>query len=177
MLITTVIVVLVLIVLFVAIVQMQPGRFRLERSTQIFAPAATVFANVNDFHRWDLWSPWIGIDKDLEQTYEGAPSGVGAGYRWIGKKTGAGRMTILESRPNELVKIKLEFLKPFRATNTAEFTLVTVGSHTVVTWAMYGEKTFITKFIHMLASMDTMVGPMFEKGLAKLKKVSEGAAG
>ena len=86
-------------------------------------------------------------------------------------------MTIVESRPNELVKIKLEFLKPFRATNTAEFTFVPVGNHTVVTWAMYGEKTFVTKFIQMLASMDTMVGPMFDKGLAKLKKVSEGTAG
>jgi hypothetical protein len=171
------IVVVVLVLLFGLIVQMQPGTFRLEKSMQTFAPAATVFANVNDFHRWDLWSPWIGIDKNLEQTYEGAPSGVGAGYSWVGKKTGAGRMTIIESRPNELIKIRLEFLKPFKATNTAEFTFMPVGNHTVVTWAMYGEKTFVTKFIQMMASMDSMVGPMFERGLAKLKKVSAGSAG
>lgn len=177
MLIIILIVVLVLVALFGLIVQMQPGTFRLEKSTQIFAPAATVFANVNDFHRWDLWSPWIGIDKNLEQMYEGAPSGNGAAYSWSGKKTGAGRMTIVESRPNQLVKIRLEFLKPFKAKNTAEFIFMPVGNHTVVTWAMYGEKTFVTKFIQMLASMDTMVGPMFERGLAKLKKVSEGTAG
>ena len=177
MLITILIVLLALVVLFVVIVLLQPGDFRLERSTQIFAPAATVYANVNDFHRWDLWSPWIGMDPNLEQTYEGAPSGVGAAYSWSGKKTGAGRMTIVESKPHQLVKIRLEFLKPFKATNTAEFTFMPVGNHTVVTWAMYGPKNFLAKFIHMLCSMDTMVGPMFDKGLLKLKRLSEGTAG
>jgi hypothetical protein len=166
----------VLIVGWFLLIALQPNSFRVERSTSIFAPAGTVFGNVNDLHRWDAWSPWIGIDANLQQTYEGPPAGVGSVYSWVGKKTGAGRMTILESRPSQLVKIKLEFFKPFKATNTVDFTFVPQGNQSTVTWAMYGPKNMIAKAMHMMVSMDKMVGGMFEQGLAKLKAVSEGAA-
>jgi hypothetical protein len=42
-------------------------------------------------------------------------------------------MTIAESRPSDLIRVKLEFFKPFAATNTAEFTFIPeknqTGSH------------------------------------------------
>jgi hypothetical protein len=166
----------VIVVCLLLLIAMQSGSFRVERSTSILAPAATVFSNVNDLHRWDAWSPWIGIDANLQQTYEGPQAGVGSIYSWIGKKTGAGRMTILESRPSQFIKIKLEFFKPFKATNTVEFTFVPQGNQSTVTWAMYGPKNMIAKAMHMMVSMDKMVGGEFARGLAKLKTVSEGAA-
>ncbi len=170
------IVVVVIVVLLLIIVAMQPGTFRVERSTSIAAPAATVFANVNDFRRWKEWSPWENIDKNLQQTYEGPPQGTGSMYSWSGKKTGSGRMTITESNPNRFIKIKLEFFKPFRAANTAEFTFVPDGNQTAVTWLMYGDKNMLAKAMHMMVSMDKMVGGMFEQGLRQLKAVSEGSA-
>jgi hypothetical protein len=166
----------VIVVGFFLIIAMQSGSFRVERSTSISAPSATVFGNVNDLHRWDAWSPWIGVDANLQQTYEGPSAGVGSVYSWVGKKTGAGRMTIIESRSNQLVKIKLEFFKPFKATNTVDFTFQPQGNQSTVTWAMYGPKNMIAKAMHMMVSMDKMVGGEFEQGLAKLKAVSEGAA-
>ena len=33
---------------------MQPADFRVERTTNIAAPQADVFAQVNDFHKWDV---------------------------------------------------------------------------------------------------------------------------
>jgi hypothetical protein len=101
------------------------------------APAPLVFAQVNDFHRWEAWNPWQKIDPAARNTYSGAPAGPAAVFEWAGNSdVGAGRMTIVESRPDELVRIKLEFLEPFAATNMAEFTFVPEGDRTAVTWSI-----------------------------------------
>jgi hypothetical protein len=113
----------------------------------------------------------------MQQAYEGAPAGSGAIYRWAGnKEAGEGRMTITESRPNDLVRIKLDFVKPFAATNTAEFTFRPEGNQTAVTWCMTGENNFIAKAAHLFMNIDKMIGEQFAKGLADLKAVSETAA-
>ena len=54
-------------------------------------------------------------------------------------------MTITESRPNELVKLKLDFLKPMKGTNTGEFVFRPEGNQTAVTWSMSGKKNFVAK--------------------------------
>ena len=113
----------------------------------------------------------------MKQTYEGAPAGVGAIYKWVGNnQVGEGRMTITESRPSELIRIKLEFYKPFAATNTAEFTFKPAANPTAVTWSMTGSKNFMAKAIHLFMNMDKMIGGQFEKGLASMKSIVEGAA-
>jgi hypothetical protein len=113
----------------------------------------------------------------MKQTYDGPATGVGATSSWSGnKEVGEGRMTITESRPNELVHIKLEFLKPFQAVNEAEFKIQPQGDQTMVTWTMSGDKNFMMKAVHLFLNMDKMVGDDFEKGLANLKSVTEGAA-
>jgi hypothetical protein len=164
----------VVIVAFVAVVAMQPADFRLTRSTTISAPASVVFAQVNDFHNWKAWSPWAKRDPAMKEHYDGPPSGVGAIYHWEGnKEVGEGRMTIMESLQNDKVTINLEFLKPFEATNTAEFTFEPRENQTVVEWSMYGKKNFMMKAFHMFISMEKMVGPDFEKGLAAMKSTVE----
>jgi hypothetical protein len=169
-------VLVVLLVVFLVVAALQPDNFRIERSTLVATPPAAPFAQVNDFHRWTAWNPWGKIDPAMKETYEGAPAGVGAVYSWSGnKEVGAGRMTLVDSRPPELIRIKLEFLQPFAATNTAEFTFQPEGNQTRVTWAMFGKKNFISKAMCLFMSMDKMVGGQFEKGLADLKSVSEAA--
>ena len=60
---------------------------------------------------------------------------------WSGNdQVGEGRMTILESRPPELIRIKLEFKRPFESTCTTEFTFKPEGNQTAVTWTMDGQK-------------------------------------
>src|SRR6202790_2837263 len=87
-----------IVVIFVVIVAMRPSEFRVERSATMSAPAAEVFAQVNDFHNWDAWSPWAKIDPTMKQTYEGAPAGIGASYTWVGNnKVGEGTMTLTEA--------------------------------------------------------------------------------
>ena len=171
------IVIAVIIVVFAIIVALQPAQFRIARSASISAPPPAVFAQVNDFHKWEAWNPWGKIDPAMKQTYAGALSGNGAIYTWAGNnEVGEGRMTITESRPSELVRVKLEFFKPIAATNTAEFTFKPEGNQTVVTWAMFGDKNFMAKAVHLFMNMDKMIGDQFEKGLADMKSIVESAA-
>jgi len=162
---------------FVIVVAMQPSEFRIARIATMAAAPADVFAQVNDFHKWEAWSPWAKLDPNMKQTDEGAPAGVGAIHSWNGNnKVGEGRMTIMESRPNDLIRIKLEFMRPFRATNTAEFTFEPQGNQTVVTWAMTGRNNFMFKAFGMFMNMDKLLGNDFEKGLASMKSVVEAGA-
>ncbi len=170
------IVVAVLIVLVIIVVAMQPGEFRVARSATIAASAPTIFAHVNELKKWEAWSPWAKLDPAMNETYEGPPAGVGSIHGWSGnKKVGEGRMTITDSKPTELVRLKLEFLKPFKATNTAEFTFQPQGNQTLVTWAMTGKKNFVFKAFHLIMNMDKLIGTDFEKGLAQMKTVAESA--
>jgi len=163
-----------LVVAFIVVVALRPAEFRVERSATMRAPASAVFAQVNDFQNWRAWSPWEGLDPALKRTYEGPQAGTGAIYAWQGNKdVGEGRMTILESRPAELVRIRLEFFKPFAATNTAEFRFEPQGEDTTVRWSMSGHNNFFAKAIGLFINMDRMVGGMFEQGLSRMKAVVE----
>lgn len=167
----------VIVVLFIVIVAMRPPTFRVERSATMNAPPNVVFDHVNDLRKWQAWSPWENLDPNMKRTYEGTPTGAGSMYAWQGnKQVGEGRMTITESRPNELVRFKLEFLKPFKATNTALFTFVPQGGQTTVNWAMQGKNNFMFKAMGMFCNMDKMVGGQFDQGLTKLKSIVESPA-
>ncbi|TMA11498.1 MAG: polyketide cyclase [Deltaproteobacteria bacterium] len=166
----------VIVVVFVVIVALQPSEFRVARTATISAPPPAVFAQVNDFHKWAAWNPWGKIDPAMKQAYDGAPAGTGAIYTWTGNnEVGEGRMTITESRPSDLIRIKLEFFKPFAATNTAEFTFKPEGNQTAVTWSMTGQNNFMAKAVHLFMNMDKMVGGQFEQGLASMKSLVEAA--
>ena len=164
-------------IIFFIIIAGRPDEFVVSRSTIISAPPEKVFPHVNDLHAWEAWSPWAKMDTNAKNAYEGAASGVGAAMSWDGnKKVGAGRMTIIESAPSGLIRLKLEFLKPFRATNTAEFIFQPEGGQTIVTWSMSGRNNFFFKVFGLFMNCDQMIGKDFEKGLAAMKSVAEVAA-
>lgn len=166
----------VIVIVFVVVVAMRPADFRITRTATIAAPPEVVFAQVNDLHKWDSWSPWAKLDPNMKQTHEGAAAGVGAIYSWDGNNdVGAGRMTITETRTNEAVLIKLEFFKPMAGVSDTEFTFKPEGNQTVVTWTMSGKNNFVSRAFCMFMNMDKMVGGDFEKGLASLKTIAEAA--
>jgi uncharacterized protein YndB with AHSA1/START domain len=165
------------VVVFILVVALQPGDFRVERSATIAAPPAEVFAQVNDFHNWGGWDPWAKLDPACKTTFDGPTAGTGAGMAWSGNdQVGEGRMTVLESRPNELIRIKLDFVRPFESTCTVEFHFQPEGDQTTVTWSMFGENNFVAKAFCLFMNMDKTLGGEFEKGLAQMKAVAETAA-
>ena len=175
MLTNSLIVVAVVVMALGAVVVMQPSEFRVARTATIAAPAPAVFNHVNDFHNWAAWNPWAARDPGMKQTYAGAPAGTGAVYTWAGnRQVGEGRMTLTENRPSELIRIRLEFLKPLAGVSTAEFTFRPQGKQTVVTWSMAGRNNFMAKAIHLVMNMDRMIAGNFEPGLARMKAVVEG---
>ncbi|MBI2924099.1 MAG: SRPBCC family protein [Verrucomicrobia bacterium] len=166
-----------IIVVFVVIVALQPSDFRVTRSATMSAKPAAVFDQVNDLHKWEAWSPWAKLDPAAKNTFEGPAAGTGAIFRWAGNnQVGEGSMTITESRPNELVRFRLDFLKPMAGSSDAEFTFKPEGNQTTVTWTMTGENNFIAKAICLFMSMDKMVGGQFETGLASIKSIVEAPA-
>jgi hypothetical protein len=176
-----------LIVIFLIVVALQPNEYRVARSAAVAAPPEQVFAQVNDFHNWEAWSPWAKLDPNAKATFEGPRSGEGAVFIWAGNnEVGEGRMTVTQSRPSELIRIRLDFVKPMEGTSDVEFTFKPQGDQTKtdgpqtnvtqtnVTWAMSGSHTFISKAICLFMDQDKMLGGYFEKGLASLKAVVEG---
>jgi len=166
-----------IVVVFVGVVAMQPADYRVTRTTVLAAAPSDVFPHVNDFHRWEAWSPWAKLDPGMKVTYDGPPAGPGAVYTWTGNKdVDEGRMTLTDSRPGELVKIKLAFIKPFASMSAVDVALEPQGPATKVTWTMSGQNGFVEKAFCLFVSMDKMIGGDFEKGLAQLKAVVETGA-
>ena len=166
----------VIVVVLCIVIALQSSTYHVERTATVNAPAPVVFAQVNDFHNWNAWSPWAKLDPAMKQTFEGAPAGNGAIYTWNGnKEVGQGQMLITESHPSDLVKIKLDFIRPFAGTSDTVFTFKPAGNQTAVTWSMNGDKNFIAKAFHLFVNMDKMIGADFEKGLAQMKAVAEAA--
>jgi uncharacterized protein YndB with AHSA1/START domain len=163
-----------LVAVLVVVVALQPADFTVERSATMAAPPEKVFAQVNDFHNWEAWSPWAKLDPNAKNSFEGPTSGEGAIFKWAGNdQVGEGAMKITESKPNELIKIKLDFIKPFAGTSLTEFAFKPIDDQTKVTWTMTGHNDFMGKAFCLVMNGKKMMGGEFEKGLASMKVLVE----
>lgn len=166
--------VVAIILILVIVIAAQPTDFKITRTATLDASPPAVFEQVNDFHKWNDWSPWAKLDPNAKNTFQGPDKGPGAIFTWSGNsEVGEGRMTILESKPNDVVRIKLDFIRPFEDTSETFFFLKPEGNKTVVTWTMEGKRNFVAKAMCLVMDMDTMVGGQFEKGLASLEAASK----
>ena len=173
-LLSVIVIVSAVVALFCVVAAFQPEDFVITRTASIEAPPSAIFEQIDDFHNWETWSPWAKIDPTMRSTYSGPAKGVGAAYAWSGNgDAGEGKMTILESRPPNHIKIDLEFAKPIAARNVIEFAMVTEGDKTNVTWTMTGKRNFGMKAFSLLVNMDKLVGSDFEKGLSQLRSKVE----
>ena len=160
------------IVIFLIVVATRPADFRVERSATLTASPAALFEQVNDLHKFAVWNPFMKLDPNVKNTYSGPDSGVGAVCSWDGNSDiGAGSSTITESKPGELVRMRMDWKRPIEGTSTVDFTFKPQGDKTVVTWAMYGKNGFIGKAVSLFMSCEKMCGPPFEQGLAYLGKI------
>jgi hypothetical protein len=163
-----------LFAILAVVISLQPTPFRVSRSLTMKANPGKIFPHVNNLHAWASWSPFEKLDPDMKKTYEGPESGVGAKQSWSGNaRAGQGSMTITDSQPDSLVQLRLDFEKPFKNTNMAEFTFQPATAGTSVTWTMTGKRNFMSKAFGLIVSMDKMLGGFFEEGLNNLKAISE----
>jgi len=165
---------LTLVVILCAVVALQPSEFSISRFSTIAAPLPLLFEQVNTLKNWEAWSPWAKLDPNMKMIYSGPEAGTGATYTWEGNaNVGAGKLTIIESKPNERIDIQLDFYKPMEGSNATVFDFKEEGAGTVVTWTMSGKNNFVGKAFSLLMNMDAMVGGMFEQGLDQMAQVAE----
>lgn len=156
----------------------RPDMMHVTRSTTIAAPPSAVFGVVNDFRRWNEWSPWAKLDPEMKVELEGPPTGVGAIYKWNGNNdVGEGSTTLVESVPDQKVGMKLAFVRPFPGESDVRFTFEPEGGGTKVTWAMDSPQPYPAKVVGMFIDCEKMCGDSFVEGLNNLKAIVEKPAG
>ena len=167
--------VVALVVIVVAIVAaFQPATYRAVRTATFAAPPASVFAQANDLKKYQTWNPFGKSDTAATYAYEGPATGMGSILKWSSTgQTGEGTMTIVASRPNEVVRYRLVFIRPMAGAGDMAITLQPQGNQTLVTWSMEGDKAYLAKLMGLFMSMDKMIGGAFERGLAELKSIVE----
>ncbi|MBU2677319.1 MAG: SRPBCC family protein [Gammaproteobacteria bacterium] len=152
-----------------------PRRHHVEVSVEIDAHPATVFALLNDFRRYPLWSPLVDTDPNVRILYSGNSTGIGATMSWDGTIVGSGTQTIVESKAFERVGIVMNPGEPGEA--ASEFALLAGTGTTIVTWgfdADYGMNIVGRYFAPMLGGI---VARDFHDGLANLKELAESLPG
>jgi effector-binding domain-containing protein len=170
---TILIILAALVGLFIILGLMGAKTFRVERSTTIAAPASAVYANVSSLGAMDKWGPWKEMEHNMTTTMSGSPDGqVGAVSHWKSDES-EGEQKLTELVPDQKVRTELHFISPWEATNTGTFDLAPAGDSTKITWGIEGENGFMARVMSVFMNMDNMVGPMFEKGLANLKTITE----
>jgi hypothetical protein len=168
--------VVAVVTLLVVVVALQPAEFTVERSAHVAAPPDVVHGRIADFHAWPSWSPWQDLDPGQETTFSGAEAGVGAKYHWKSDVVGEGEMEITGAEAPSVVEIALRFIQPFPSQSDVTFRVEEEEGGSKVTWTMHGTNDFLGKAFGLFADFDAMVGPDFEKGLAKLDGVARAEA-
>lgn len=151
----------------------RPAEFVIERSARMAAAPADVFAQVNDFYKWQHWSPWAALDPNAKAIFGERTAGEGATFAWDGNRNvGAGKMTIVESAPNDRIQMRLEFEKPMKGTNKTLFTFAPAGEATRMTWRMEGRNNFVGRAFCLFMDMDKVVGGQFEQGMENIDRIT-----
>jgi hypothetical protein len=164
----------VLLAIILGLAMSKPDTYTVERKVVIKAPPEKIIPLISDFHNWASWSPWEKLDPAMARTFSGAASGKGAVYNWKGNSdVGEGRMEVTDVAVPAKVDIKLDFIAPFASSNVTSFTLAPAADGTTVTWHMQGPMLMSTRLMSVFTSMEKMIAPDFEKGLAQMKAVAE----
>lgn len=163
---------LVLVVGFLIYAAMQPGAYEVNRTKVLKAPIDVVYGNVSDYKNWEEWGPWKEEDPSMTFAYDGQTKGVGATYSWSGAQ-GDGKMEMVEAVQNESITNEMTF--DGMGTSKGLWKFKPVDEGTEVTWGMKtDESPFIMKAMSaMSGGWDNLMGPMFEKGLENLDRVTQ----
>jgi len=164
-------VVLVVAALVVAFVL--PRHAVVTRTVEIAAPPSVVFPLVGDLRRFNEWSPWAELDPETAYTFTGPADGVGQTLNWDGpsEAVGRGSLSIAAIEPESRVDLVLAFEDA--GTALASVAVEPAGAGSRVTWSFDSDLGFnpIARYFGMMA--DGVVGPDYEKGLARLKALAE----
>jgi len=148
-----------------------PRSASVEVETLIDAHPATVFALVNDFRRYSLWSPLIDTDPNARIVYAGPARGVGATMTWDGAIIGTGAQTITQSRPFERLEMLVNPDESGEARSSFDFS--NVGAATKVTWSFEIDFGYNIVGRYFALLLTGVIERDYAQGLANLKELAE----
>lgn len=163
----------VIVIGVLVVAAFRPAEMRISRDMVIAASPETLFPYINSSKKAYEWMPWSAGDPGLQIQFSGPAEGVGAKSTWSGKEMGEGSSLVIESIPNQSVKTKLDYTKPFEMSQIAMVSLAPTNGGTRVEWSVSGHNNFFFRLMGVFVNCDKMVGGEFEKGLAKLKTLAE----
>ena len=167
---TVILTVLSIPVLILSVSLFLPSSYRVERSLEMRAKPDAIFAQVSGLKNWTNWTAWtVAKHPDMEVSFSGPESGVGATYTWDGKSTGHGVLKLTRAEPDKGIGYDLAFDHgKYVSKGAIEYS--PVGDGVRVTWSNEGELGWnpISRIFGLL--MDRMMGPDFEEGLRNLKQ-------
>lgn len=164
---------LVLLVAVLAIIGFfLPGKFKVERSITIAAPAEKIYPMISETRKWPTWTVWNERDPNMKIDYAGPLSGVGAKWAWQSKSEGNGSMEFTSADASKGIEYKLTFAD-FGMVSSGVLNMVSDKAGTKVTWTNEGEFGGNPFMRYFGLAMDSMVGKDFDAGLVKLKRIVE----
>lgn len=171
----TILIILIALVALLGILGLVgPKNYRVERSVYVHAPADVVYGHMSSLAALDKWSPWKADQPNNKIDLPANDGQPGAIMHWKSDKS-EGEEELTKLDPNKQVVAKLRFLAPFKGESETAFDLAPAGDSTKVTWSMYGDNGFIGRIMCTFMSMEKSIAPMFETGLASMKKMAEEA--
>ena len=152
---------------------MLPKEVNVSRHTTINAPAAPVFALVNDFKAWPSWSPWLKKDPETELKYSEPSAGLNAWNSWKSdnNEVGVGKSTITAATENQSLDIRLDFEGMGSA--ASKWTFAETDGKTKVTWAFNTEAQSIVERYFFKLFINSAIAKDFDNGLAAIKEIAE----
>ena len=146
-----------------------------EYTVVIDAPRPLVFNHIKYWRDWAAWSPWSEMDSTMKVTIIGTDGEAGSVYEWVGdsKKTGKGEMKMTDIKDLDRIDFSLHFIEPWESNADGYFNVSGSDDRTTVLWGMKAKTPFPWNIMYLFMNMDSMLGPDFERGLGKLKQISE----
>lgn len=153
-----------------------PAQNKVERSIEINADPEWLRSKITDlrfFH--DEWSPWTEKDPKMKVTFKGEAGQEGSSMSWISDNEEVGKGSMTYNRTSGDTIIQTLHFDDYGDSKIYHIVSAS-GKGSKVTWAMESENPFFFRAMMLFMNMDKMIGPDFEKGLAKLKTATENGA-
>ena len=146
-----------------------PDHRTVERSAVIEAPPEVLFPLLASSQGFQTFNPYKDTDPDLDITFSGPATGVGAAFAFSGKE-GRGTQTITALEDNRSVTMQIDLGAMGQPVQT--FTLEPQEGGTRVVWSV--ESRFGMNPIGRVFGLflDGMLGPVYERGLGNLAAVA-----
>lgn len=164
---------LALIVLICIVAIFAPKTFEYSKSIDVNAPIDSVWKNTSTLAAMDKWSPWNDHDPAMKKQWSGVGGTVGAKQSWEGEVVGSGSQTISKVVKPILLETNLDFLKPHESHGKAYVSLESHANVTRVTWGMTGKMPYPMNILILFMDMEKQMGADWDRGLGRLKKMSE----